>query len=106
MKNSARKISIFTYDLSVCPICGRRSEHKHEIYFGAFRNKSIEWGCIVGLCHIHHLGGFDESGKYHKGVHDNAGKGIDMMLKKECQIKFEEKYGHDKFMEVFKKNYL
>lgn len=98
MKNSARKISIFTNDLAVCHVCGTRLNiHKHEIYYGAFRKKSIEFGCIVGLCAKHHNMSND-------GVHFNHD--LDIQLKQECQKKFEDKYGHDKFMEVFKKNYL
>lgn len=107
MKNSARKYSILTNDLSVCHVCGSRLDiEKHEVYFGAFRNKSIEYGCIVGLCHLCHQSGYDALGNYHKGVHNEPTKELDQRLKKECQRKFEKKYGHDKFMEVFKKNYL
>lgn len=98
MKNSARKHSIMTDDLSICYVCGTPLNiHKHEIFFGAFRRKSIEYGCIVGLCARHHNASSD-------GVHYN--RELDLKLKKECQQKFEEQYGHEKFMEVFKKNYL
>lgn len=98
MKNSARKKSIFTNDLGVCHICGTRLNiHKHEIYYGAFRKKSIEYGCIVGLCARHHNMSND-------GVHFNHE--LDLKLKKECQRKFEKIHGREKFMEVFKKNYL
>lgn len=38
------------------------------------------------------------------GVHFN--KELDRKLKVLTQEKFEEKYGHEKFMQVFGKNYL
>ena len=40
------------------------------------------------------------------GVHGKNGHELDLRLKRECQQRFEELYGHEKFMEVFKKNYL
>lgn len=105
MKNGNRKYSIMTNDFSKCFICGSPYVEKHEIYYGAFRTKSIEYGCIVPLCPYCHKGGY-KYGTYIKGVHDNSGKGIDLELKKECQKKFESIHGHEKFMEVFKKNYI
>jgi hypothetical protein len=38
------------------------------------------------------------------GVHFN--KDLDRKLKQETQEKFEELYGHDKFIEVFGRNYI
>lgn len=71
--------------------------HKHHIYAGAFRKKSEHYGCWVYL-----RGDWHNLSNY--GVHFNHD--LDVKLKQECQRKFEELYGHDKFMEVFKKNYL
>lgn len=71
--------------------------HKHHIYMGAFRKKSEQYGCYVYLrADWHNMSSY--------GVHFN--RELDLRLKKECQKKFEERYGHEKFMEVFKKNYL
>ena len=39
-----------------------------------------------------------------KGVHFN--RELDMRIKQDMQRAFEAKHGHDKFMEVFGKNYL
>ena len=39
-----------------------------------------------------------------EGVHFN--KDLDLELKKLAQKRFEEKYGHEKFMAIFGKNYL
>ena len=72
--------------------------HKHHIFGGtANRKKSEKWGCWVWLQSDYH----NASGH---GVHSD--KQFNMQLKQECQAKFEERYGHEKFMEVFHKNYL
>lgn len=72
--------------------------HHHEIFYGsANRKKSIEWGMQVWLCPDHH-------NMSNMGVHLN--KHMDLILKRYGQKVFEETYGHDKFMEVFKRNYL
>ena len=80
-------------------MCGKTNDlHTHEVFYGsANRSKSIKWKLQVRLCGEHH----DLSSK---GVHFN--KVLDTQLKKFAQTKFEELYGHEKFMEVFKKNYL
>lgn len=82
-----------------CYICKTtKGLHKHHIYYGsANRKKSQKWGCFVTLCEAHH-------NLANEGVHFNPL--LDARLKKECQVKFEEKYGHQKFMETFHKNYI
>lgn len=68
---------------------------KHHVYGGVANRKiSEEWGCWVYLKHSIHM-----------DLHDRR-KDVDRMLKRECQKAFEEKYGHKKFMELFRKNYL
>ena len=70
---------------------------KHHIYFGNPKRKISEnWGCWCYLTADEHRGP--------KGVHNN--RKLDLLLKKECQIEFEALYGHDKFMELFGRNYL
>lgn len=67
----------------------------HHIYAGvANRKLSDEWGCWVYLKHSIHM-----------DLHDRR-KDVDRMLKRECQKAFEQRYGHQKFMELFRKNYL
>ena len=82
-----------------CWVCHTTSNlHHHEVFHGsANRRKSIEWGCQVWLCGPHH-------NLSTQGVHFN--KKLDDKLKRYTQEKFEELYGHDKFMEVFHKNYI
>lgn len=72
---------------------------RHHCYGGSRRQLSEEWGCWVWLrADWHNLADY--------GVHGKNGHELDMRLKRECQKRFEELHGHEKFMEVFKKNYL
>lgn len=81
-----------------CYICGAREGlHKHHIYPGSRRKASDAWGCWVFLRYDWHNGS-------NYGVHKDAA--LSLRLKQECQERFEELYGRDKFMEVFGKNYL
>ena len=71
--------------------------HKHHVYGGANRKNSEKYGCWVWLTPaLHNMS--DE------GVHFNREQ--DLRLKEECQKRFEELYGHEKFMQVFGRNYL
>ena len=79
-------------------MCGNPHVAEHHIFYGsANRKKSEEYGLKVYLCGPHHNLSND-------GVHFNPT--LDLLLKKFAQKKFEEKYSHEKFMEVFHKNYL
>lgn len=93
-----RDKSIVQKDMSRCYICGTtKGLHTHEVFYGsANRKKSIQYGCYVSLCGRHHNLSND-------GVHFN--KQLDTTLKRVTQECFEGLHGHDKFMEVFRKNY-
>lgn len=81
-----------------CWVCGSYNTVEHHVFFGsANRKKSEEYGLKVYLCGTHHNAS-------DKGVHFNPT--LDKTLKQFAQKKFEEKYSHEKFMEVFHKNYL
>lgn len=72
---------------------------RHHIFAGSRRQLSEKWGCWVWLrADWHNMADY--------GVHGKYGRELDLRLKRECQRKFEALYGHEKFMEVFKKNYL
>lgn len=103
IKKTPKRISILTDNMDRCYLCSP-SERKHsdviqihEVFFGSFRKKSIEWGCTVPLCLNHHTAS-------NKAVHVNREN--DLALKKKCQKEFENRYGHNKYMEIFKINYL
>lgn len=76
-----------------CYFCGSPNVVIHHIYNHAFRQKSDELGCWVYLCP-----------KHHEMIHANPQKA--RMLKKLCQIEFEEKYSHEEYMKNFRRNYL
>ena len=90
------RFSILTKDLTTCYLCGKPKNHLHEIYFGKNRINSMKWGCVVPLCYSCHQGS--------NGVHHNIE--VDIILKKECQKKFQETYPKVDFLEIFHKNYI
>ena len=71
--------------------------HKHHVFPGAFRTKSEKWGMWVWLRSDWHVG-------EPYSIHSDENLLIE--LKKQAQIIFEEKYSHEKYMEIFKRNYL
>lgn len=86
-------------DKKECYITGSTADlHKHHIYFGnPNRKHSEKYGCWVWLrSDWHNMAGY--------GVHFN--KPFDFLLKQKCQREFEKRYSHEKFMEVFGRNYL
>ena len=88
--------SILTDDFEHCFICGSPNVQIHHVMNAANKAKSEEYGLLVPLCMTHHTGMF--------GVHTDPER---MRNMRKCgQRRFEELYGHDKWMEVFGKNYL
>lgn len=81
-----------------CYITGDTANlHCHHVFGGCRRKASDEWGCWVWLrADFHNMSNY--------GVHFN--KELDILIKRETQIRFEELHGHDKFMEIFGKNYI
>ncbi len=53
-KLERNRYSVFTDDLDHCIICKRKKEHLHEIFFGANRQKSMQYGFVIPLCTEHH----------------------------------------------------
>lgn len=87
--------SIVQKDDSCCFICGcNRTDHTHHIMHGTSNRKNADkWNLVVKLCEPCHT-------KVHRS------RVTDLMLICLGQKKFEELYGHSKWMEVFGKNYL
>ena len=72
--------------------------HKHHMMHGtANRRLAEQWGLWCYLCAEHHTDGSE-------AVHKN--KAEDFFLKQVAQGRFERLYGHEKWMEIFGKNYL
>lgn len=82
-----------------CLICGTTyGLHKHHIFYGqGYRELSEKYGCWCWLCGRHH-------NLSNVGVHFN--READLKLKRYCQKLWEQKYGHEKFMQIFGRNYL
>lgn len=70
--------------------------HRHHIFRGPRRPASEKWGCWVYLRWDLHNGS-------DYCVHKD--KKLELQLQQQCQERFEELYGHEKFMKVFGKNY-
>ncbi len=86
-------------DKKECYVCGSRSIHIHEVYFGKNRNKSIQDGCCVYLCARHH-------NMSNQGVHFN--KQLDLELKQSMERKWLKYYNKtiEDFISRYGKNYL
>lgn len=84
-------------DKKRCFVCKTTLQlEDHHIFGGCRRKLSEKHGLRVWLCNTHH-------NQPKTGAHFN--KELMNELHIIGQTKFEELYGHDKFMEVFKKNY-
>jgi hypothetical protein len=83
-----------------CWFChSKQNLHYHHIYGGANRRTSDEYGFTVYLCAKHHnLGG---NGKC---VHQC--REMDLELKRECQMKFEETHTREEFRTLIGVSYL
>ena len=80
-----------------CIICGRPKECIHHVFYGKNRRNSEKYGMKVPLCNFHH--NFSA-----QSVHFDHE--LDIAVKQMAQKVFEAKYSHEKFMEVFGKNYM
>ena len=90
--------SIVQNDLTECYVCGCRTNLEiHHIMSGSANRKlSTAYGLVCALCADHHRGAI--------GVHQDII--LNERLKKDAQSAFEKRYGHTKWMSLFKKNYL
>lgn len=83
-----------TDDMKRCYFCGQPAcKTPHHIMNKYDKKKSEEWGLMLPICFQHH-----------QMIHD---KGDNMLKVRQLgQRRFEELYGHEKWMEVFGKSYL
>ncbi len=84
-------------DQDRCEITGKPYAELHEIFYGPNRQKSIKYGLQIRLSPEYHRIG-------PKAVHNNPA--FDLELKQKYQAKFEQQYGHDRFIAEFGKNYI
>lgn len=86
--------SVMPFDENVCIECQRRGTQTHHVIFGKNRKNSEKYGLKVRLC--------DEC---HYRLH-NQDEALAMKYRKLGQIYFEARWGHEKYMQVFGRNYL
>ena len=81
-----------------CYVCGcvRNLEVHHAMHGTANRQLATQYGLVVWLCRDHHTSSI--------GVHSDII--LDRRIKKDAQRAFENIYGHSRWMQVFRKNYL
>ena len=92
-KLEKERYSIFTKDLEICYICGKKKDDLHEIFGGRNRKLSMIYGIVIPLCRkCHEKMENDESLK--KKWHEVA------------QKTFEKHYKTKNFMQIFGKNFL
>lgn len=85
-------------DKKECFLTGSTSDlHKHHVFGGPNRAKSETWGCWIWLR-------YDWHNMRSYGVHHD--RKLNLQIKRQTQIRFEELHGHEKFMEIFGRNYL
>ena len=86
-------------DEKKCYVCGTLNNlHEHHVFFGANRKVSEENGFKVWLCGDHH-------NQSNRGVHC-GNKELNLMLKKHCQMTFEESHSREEFVALIGRNYL
>lgn len=73
--------------------------HEHHIFGGPWRKWSEKYGLKVYLRWDRHIA----DSPYPTPHNDRE---VDLFYRKLAQAKFEQKYGHEKFMEIFGRNYL
>lgn len=92
-KAEKNRFSILTKDLSKCIICNKKREHLHEIYPGAFRQRSIKYNMVIPLC-----------ASCHTQIHKDYT--LSLHWKRLCQQKFEESHTREEFIKIFRRSYL
>lgn len=77
-----------------CLICGSFGALEvHHMLHGSRRAKADKYGLTCHLCRACHMALHD------RGLHD-------LELERMAQQDFEERYGHEKWMQEFGKNYI
>lgn len=92
-KKEKERFSILYNNLDKWCLCGNPLIELNEVYEGAFRQVSIEYGMTTPFCQIHHE-------QFHKD------RLINLYYKALFQTEFEKTYSHDLFMKIFKNNYI
>lgn len=88
----SKRFSII-HDMSECYFCGGRPVEIHECFHGtANRQKSIQNGLCMGLCHTHH-----------RAVHSD--RRFDHAVQMIAKRAFLENHTEEEFMAIFGRSY-
>lgn len=82
------RYSILTNNLKVCIECGKNKDNIHEIYEGAYRNRSMIFGLCIPLCY-----------ECHKKIHSDYD--FKIKYKQLGEKTFKEHYPNLNFNEYF-----
>lgn len=102
MHNKSKKLtklernrkSVFTDNLDICYLCGKKKNDLHEVYAGRNRINSIKYNFILPLCR-----------ECHSSNQNNAI--FNDYWHKQGQLYWEENIGsREEFVKVFRRNYL
>lgn len=94
--------SIITKDLKTCAVCGTTQgvEVHHCIHGTSGRKLATQYHLVIGLCSECHRGTYGVHGNKEDITH------LDLCLKQMAQKAFEKKFNHERWMELFMKDYL
>ena len=92
-KLERNRFSIITDDMKHCILCGNKKDHIHEVFPGAFRQRSIKEHMVLPLCSSHH-----------RQIHNDTE--LSLYWKRSCQKLFEKSRTRDEFIKIFGRSYL
>ena len=92
-KLERNRFSILTNDLDHCIICGAERNHLHEVFQGAYRQRSIKEKMVLPLCVYHHT-----------CIHNDIK--LSLYWKRTCQKEFEKTHTRKEFIKIFGRSYL
>lgn len=93
-KLERNRYSVFTDNLNICYLCGRKKNDLHEVYAGRNRINSIKYGFVLPLCRECHS--LNQNNPFFNDYWHRQG-----------QLYWEEFIGtREDFIKVFRRNYL
>lgn len=93
-KLERNRYSVFTDNLDICYLCGRKKNDLHEVYAGRNRINSIKYGFVLPLCRECHS--LNQNNSFFNDYWHKQG-----------QLYWEENIGsREDFIKVFRRNYL
>lgn len=93
-KLERNRYSVFTDNLDICYLCGRKKNDLHEVYAGRNRINSIKYGFVLPICRECHS--LNQNNPFFNDYWHRQG-----------QLYWEKNIGsREEFIKVFRRNYL